>query len=197
LTVLLLQLAMTMTNRYTKSHVHFLFFRLFQESSVYGYAQHFINTLFIFSELLLDSCLKPRLEDDTSWVSATAYSTYLQLPSISGGSLFNLQPENMPWSGVKGCTIHGVCGDFHISHIPKCTVKKGWLYQGIVTELTCIPDKNVKQILMGTSLTRPRCREVYRWFKVNTDFTFSWRYRHSTCCMAGGHVPCFCALQLV
>jgi hypothetical protein len=35
------------------------------------------------------------------WLSPTAYSIYLQLPSISGGHLLHLQPEDAPCRGDK------------------------------------------------------------------------------------------------
>jgi hypothetical protein len=42
------------------------------------------------------------------WLSTTAYSIYLQLPSISGGHLLHLQPEDAPCHGDKGPTKHGI-----------------------------------------------------------------------------------------
>jgi hypothetical protein len=41
-------------------------------------------------------------------LSATAYSIYLQLPSISGGHLLHLQPEDTPCHSDKGPTQYGM-----------------------------------------------------------------------------------------
>jgi hypothetical protein len=46
----------------------------------------------------------PKLEDDPCQLSATAYSIYSQLPSISGGQLVHPQPEDAPCRDDKGPT---------------------------------------------------------------------------------------------
>jgi hypothetical protein len=47
----------------------------------------FCNKLAFYGEELLALCPTPKLETTPCWLSATAYSIYLQLPSISGGHL--------------------------------------------------------------------------------------------------------------
>jgi hypothetical protein len=76
---------------------------LFKESAqVRGPFWHFVTNLFFYGEELL----APR----QSWrttpcrLSATAYSVYSQLPSISGGHLLHPQPEDTPCRGDKGPT---------------------------------------------------------------------------------------------
>jgi hypothetical protein len=43
-------------------------------------------------------------EEQCFMLSATAYSLYSQLPSISGGRLLHLQPEDATCHGDKGPT---------------------------------------------------------------------------------------------
>jgi hypothetical protein len=45
----------------------------------------FCNIISFYGEELLASCQTPKLEDRPCRMSVTAYSIYLQLPSISGG----------------------------------------------------------------------------------------------------------------
>jgi hypothetical protein len=53
----------------------------------------------------------PSWTTNTYWLSITIYSTYLLLPSISGGCIFHPQPDDMPCCGDRGTHIWTYEGD--------------------------------------------------------------------------------------
>jgi hypothetical protein len=61
---------------------------------------NFRNKLIFHGEELLAPRPTPKLEDHPCRLSATAYSIYSRLPSISGGHLLHPQPEDAPWDGM-------------------------------------------------------------------------------------------------
>jgi hypothetical protein len=64
--------------------------------------EHFRNKLIFYGEELLDPRSTPKLEDYPCRLSATAYSIYSQLPTISGGRLLHPQSEDAPCRADKG-----------------------------------------------------------------------------------------------
>jgi hypothetical protein len=64
----------------------------------------FRNRLIFYGEELLAPRPTPSWRTTPCRLSATAYSIYLQLPSISGGRLLHPQPEDAPCRGDKGPT---------------------------------------------------------------------------------------------
>jgi hypothetical protein len=65
---------------------------------------NFRNRLICYGEELLTRRPNPKLEDLPMSASATAYSIYSQLHSISGGRLLHPQSEDAPCRGYKGPT---------------------------------------------------------------------------------------------
>jgi hypothetical protein len=65
---------------------------------------NFCNKLIFYDYELLAPRPTPSLRTTPSWLSATAYLIYSQLPSISGGCLLQPQPEDAPCHGYKGPT---------------------------------------------------------------------------------------------
>jgi hypothetical protein len=62
---------------------------------------------FFYGGGLLDPTQPPSWRATPCQLSATAYSIYSQLPSISGGHLLYSQPEDASCRGDKGPTYHG------------------------------------------------------------------------------------------
>jgi hypothetical protein len=69
-----------------------------------GTVKHIVIKWFVYGEELLAPCPTPSWRTIPCRLSATTYSTYSQLPSISGGRLLYLQPKDAPCSGDKGPT---------------------------------------------------------------------------------------------
>jgi hypothetical protein len=67
----------------------------------------FRNRLIFYGEELLAPRITPSLEDHPCRLSATAYSVYSQLPSISVGRVLHPQPEDAPCRGDKWPTLRG------------------------------------------------------------------------------------------
>jgi hypothetical protein len=63
------------------------------------------NKLIFYGEELLAPRQTPKLEDHPCRLSATTYSIYSQLPSITGGRVLHPQPEDAPCRGDKGPTL--------------------------------------------------------------------------------------------
>jgi hypothetical protein len=84
------------------THLCIIISRLSKESVVVGGPfWHFVTKVF-YGEALIVHAQPPRWGTTTCWLSATAYSIYSQLPSISGGRFLYPQSENAPCSGDKG-----------------------------------------------------------------------------------------------
>jgi hypothetical protein len=64
---------------------------------------HFVTSLF-FTVMSCYPTPNPSLRTTPCRLSATAYSIYSQLPSISGGRLLHPQPEDAPRRGDKEST---------------------------------------------------------------------------------------------
>jgi hypothetical protein len=62
---------------------------------------HFITSLFFIVRSCQHHAQPPSWRTTPCRLSATAYSIYLQPPSISGGCLLHPQPEDMPCRGDK------------------------------------------------------------------------------------------------
>jgi hypothetical protein len=71
---------------------------------------NFCNKIMFYGELLLAPTPNPKLRNSPCRLSATAYSIYSQLPSVSGGRFLHPQPEDAPCRGDKGPTEHGQRG---------------------------------------------------------------------------------------
>jgi hypothetical protein len=90
----------------TKPHVHFLSLGSFIQGISPGprLLVVFRNKLIFYGERLLAPRPTPKLGTTPCRLSATAYSTYSQLPSKTGGNLLHPQPEDAPCRGDKGPT---------------------------------------------------------------------------------------------
>jgi hypothetical protein len=64
----------------------------------------FHNKLF-YGEGWLAPCPAPKLGTTPCCLSMAAYSAYSQIPSIAGGCLLHLQPEDVPFCGDKGTRL--------------------------------------------------------------------------------------------
>jgi hypothetical protein len=87
-----------------------IFFRLGRLSKefvqVRGPMRHFVTSPFFSGEGFLAPHPTPSCSTTSCRLSATAYSIYLQLPSIPGGRLLHPQPEDAPCHSDKGLTYH-------------------------------------------------------------------------------------------
>jgi hypothetical protein len=94
----------------SKSHAHFLALRSFIKRicPCPRLLVIFHNKFTFYSEEMLPHAQPPSWRTTPCRLSATAYSIYLQLSSISGGLLLHPQPpEDVPCSGDKGPIEHG------------------------------------------------------------------------------------------
>jgi hypothetical protein len=74
---------------------------------VRGSLRHFVRSLFFMVKSCKHHAQPTSWRTTPCWLSVTAYSIDLQLPSKSGVRLFIPQPEDVPCCGDKGPTKHG------------------------------------------------------------------------------------------
>jgi hypothetical protein len=71
---------------------------------VRGFWWSFVTSLFFMVRTCLPHAQHPSWRTTHCRLSVTAYSIYLQIPSISGGRLLHPQPEDAPCHSGKGPT---------------------------------------------------------------------------------------------
>jgi hypothetical protein len=148
---------------HSKSHVHFLRLRSFQ--SICPILRPFVtfcNAFLFYGGELSAPRPTPKLEGHPCRLSATAYSIYLQLPSISGGRLLHPQPEDVPCRGDKGSTCHS------FQHIPQVI---HYIYLSVW--------KTIHYIYL--SVWKTKSRPSYAVLST-ISFWFNWIIREETKC---------------